>query len=489
MSLGVLRTLHGRLSLALLALFIPLGVLYVWSTIATSRRYVQEVSQQVNAELAARLVREHELMVGGGVDVAALATMLASVSMIHPDVDLYVLDPAGKILQASVPLAKLERQAVSLGPVETFFGERVMYPVLGDNPRDRGRPKVFSVASIPAEGPPEGFLYIVLADEVQDSVTAMVESSTILRLSVWVGLAGLTLVFSAAVLMFTLLTRRLKRLVAVMMDFEGRNFGGTTLTPFPATRAGDEVADLNRVFYSMAARIAEQVNSLRESDRLRRELVANVSHDLRTPLTALQGYLETLQLETLSDDEKRRYLDVAISSSTRLSTLVSELFELAKLEANAAPVRKERFPLAELVQDVVQKFGLGAGRQGVNLVADVRVRPTVYADVGFLERVLENLIENALRYTPQGGVVNVSLHPSAQGVEVEVADTGSGIPVSDLPHVFERFYRASQPGEKATGAGLGLTVSQRMLELHGSQLRVVSEVGVGTTFSFILATA
>lgn len=485
----MLRTLHGRLSFALLALFIPLGIFYVWSAVVTSRRYAQEVSQQVNEGMAARLVREHDLMVGKGVDMAALAAMLKSVAMTQPDVDLYVLDPAGKILQASLPLGRLERPSVSLEPIETFLGGSVAYPLLGDNPRDIAEPKVFSVAPIPAEGPLDGYLYIVLADEVQDSVTAMVESSTIVRLSVWVGLAGLTLVFLAGISMFTLLTRRLKRLAAVMMDFEKRNFEGMTLEPVSTARAGDEVGDLNRVFYSMAARIAEQVNSLRESDRLRRELVANVSHDLRTPLTALQGYLETLQLTTLSEEEKRRYLGIATRHSAQLSGLVGELFELAKLEANAAEVRKERFPLAELVQDVVQKFGLGAEQRGVTLVADVKVRPFVYADVGFLERVLENLIDNALRYTPQGGVVSVALLPSTQGVSVEVKDTGSGIPADELPHVFERFYRASRTGERATGAGLGLTISQRMLGLHDTRLEVTSQVGVGTTFSFSLPTA
>ena len=481
----MLRTLHGRLSLVLLALFIPLGGLYVWSTVATSRRYAQEVSQQVNMDLAARLVRTHDLMVGGGADAAELSAALDALSATHPDVDLYVLNPEGEILRASLPDAKLERRSVSLEPVDAVMHESVAYPVLGDNPRDPGQPKVFSVAAVPAEGPLEGYLYIVLADEVQDSVAAMVESSTIVRLGIWVGLAGLTLVFLAGVLMFTLLTRRLKRLSTTMMTFEAKNFEGVALPAL--TRAGDEVGDLNRVFYNMAARIAEQVGSLKESDRLRRELVANVSHDLRTPLTALQGYLETLQLGTLSEDEKRRYLGIATKHSAQLNTLVAELFELAKLEANAAPLHKERFPLAELVQDVVQKFGLGAEKRGVTLVADVKARPFVYADVGFLERVLENLIDNALRYTPPGGVVSVALTPSTQGVSVEIKDTGSGIPEAELPHVFERFYRASRTGEK--GAGLGLTISQRMLGLHNTRLEVESKVGVGTTFSFSLPTA
>lgn len=486
------RTLHARLSLALLTLFVPLGVLYVWSTVATSRRYAQEVAQQVNLDLAARLVRTHDLMVGGNgvgrnVDAAQLGAVVEALAMTHPDVDLYVLDADGRILRASLPLGRLEQQTVSLAPVEAVMLEPVRYPTLGDNPRDAGQPRVFSVAAVPAEGPLEGYLYIVLADETQDSVAAMVESSTILRLSVRAGLVGLGLAFLAGVLAFTLLTRRLKRLTSVMMAFEARNFEGATLSA-PAPRMADEVGDLSRVFYGMAARIAEQVGSLKESDRLRRDLVANVSHDLRTPLTALQGYLETLQLTTLGDDEKRRYVDIAVKHSTQLSALVGELFELAKLEANAAPLHRERFPLAELVQDVVQKFGLAAEQRGVVLTADIRVRPIVEADVGFLERVLGNLLENALRYTPPGGAISVSLSPSTGGVTVAVQDTGSGIPAADLPHVFERYYRPARSGETAAGAGLGLTVSQRMLGLHGTRLEVESEVGVGTTFSFRLPT-
>ncbi len=482
----MLRTLHGRLSLVLLALFIPLGVLYVASTVATSQRYAQEVSQQVNKDLAARLVRTHDLMVGSGANTAGLSTAVEALSMTHPDVDVYVLGATGGILRASLPADKLEQQTVSLEPVNAVMHASVAYPVLGDNPRDPARPKVFSVAAIPAEGPLEGYLYVVLADEVQDSVAAMVESSTIIRLGIWVGLTGLTLVFLAGISIFTLLTRRLKRLAALMMDFERRDFGGVALRPV-STRAGDEVGDLDRIFYTMAARIAEQVGSLRESDRLRRELVENVSHDLRTPLTALQGYLETLQLGTLSEDDKRRYLDVATKHSAQLSTLVGELFDLAKLEANAAPLHKERFPLAELVQDVVQKFALAAEKAGVTLVADVSVRPSVYADVSFLERVLGNLLDNALRHTPPGGVVCVSLTPSVQGVVAAVNDTGSGIPEAELPHVFERFYRAR--GYRGEGAGLGLTISQRMLGLHNTRLEVSSQVGVGTTFSFSLPTA
>ncbi len=487
------RTLHGKLSLALLVLFIPIGIFYVWSTVATSRHYAQELSQEANAGLAARLVREHDLMVDSSVDTAALAPVVETLAMTNPDVDLYVLDPAGEVLQTSVPTRQLELERVSLGPVQAFLNGAVAYPVLGDNPRAAARSKVFSVASIPTAGPLEGYLYIVLADEAQDTIAAMVESSTIVRLSIGVGLALFILVFLAGILSFTLITRRLKRLAQMMTTFHADNFAGTMVDVARAPQAGDEVAELNRVFYRMAERIAEQVSRLKENDRLRRELVANVSHDLRTPLTALQGYLETLQLGTLGPTEKQHYLDLAVKHSVRLGRLVGDLVELAKLEANAAPLHKEAFPLAELVQDVVQKFQLGAEQRRVTLVADIKLHPTVSLDVQFIERVFENLIDNALQHTPPGGKVTLSLRPLQRGVTVVVADTGSGIAEAELPSIFERYYRASRTAETGSadsagsaGVGLGLAISQHILELHGSHLTVTSKLGVGTTFSFDL---
>lgn len=185
--------------------------------------------------------------------------------------------------------------------------------------------------------------------------------------------------------------------------------------------------------------------------------------------------------------ERRRYLELVTKHSVRLGALVGELFELAKLEADA--VHRERFSLAKLVQDVVQKFELGVEQRGVALCAEVSVYPVVDADVGFLERVLENLLDNSRRHTLARGTVTLSLAAAPGSVTVAVTDTGSGMAPYELPHLLESYYRASRTGqaqERAAGAGLGLAISQRMLELHGSGLEIVSKVGIGTTVTFTL---
>jgi signal transduction histidine kinase len=257
--------------------------------------------------------------------------------------------------------------------------------------------------------------------------------------------------------------------------------------------ARDEIGRLGATFKQMADRISAQMRVLRQTDALRRELVANVSHDLRTPIASLHGYLETLLLKDgqLSRQEQQQYLEIALKHSSRLATLVAELFELAKLDAEDINLQREPLALGELVQDVILKSQLAARDAGVTLQSDIpEGLPLVLADIGMIERVLDNLIDNALRHTQSGGTVKLSLSRHPGCVELQVTDTGCGIAQADMHRIFDRFYRSERTGTgKANGAGLGLAIAKRILDLHGSAISVQSELDVGTTFSFSLPAA
>jgi signal transduction histidine kinase len=224
---------------------------------------------------------------------------------------------------------------------------------------------------------------------------------------------------------------------------------------------------------------------------LRRDLIANVSHDLRTPLVALRGYLEVLLARdaTLDGEQRRHYLGIALRQSEQLSRLVDDLFELAQLDFKDLALERETFDLRELASDVLQKFQLQADECSVRLVLTTEGSAArVDADLGLVERVFENLVGNALRHTPGGGEVAVRLAAGDGGVRVDVRDTGSGIAPEDLPHVFERHWRGG--GARGDdGAGLGLAIARRIVELHGGSLAVESTPGLGTCFTFALAMA
>jgi PAS domain S-box-containing protein len=229
--------------------------------------------------------------------------------------------------------------------------------------------------------------------------------------------------------------------------------------------------------------------------RWRSELLANLSHDLRTPLAAMQGYLELLLLQhgRLDAAEAHNYLQTAARHSERLGRLVGDLFELARLEADDMRLKPEPVALAELAHDVAQKFAPEAQRRGVTLEVerDVGASPMAAADIALVERLLGNLVDNALRHTPAGGRVTLALGADAWRAQMAVSDDGAGIDAEALPGIFERYQRASRVGSKGCDEhpGLGLAIARRIAQLHGSQLRVESGAGTGTRVSFELPLA
>ncbi len=494
------NTLYGKLAAVLFGLFCVIGAVAAALTLYSTRLYYQEVSQKLNRTLAERMVSEQVLMQGGRVNDAALKDIFHQLMVINPSIELYLLDPQGAIVMFSAPPDKVKRQRISLDPLNRFLSGGEDLPILGDDPRDPAGEKVFSVFPIETLGGAiEGYLYIILGGEEFDSVMQMLEESHILRLSVWTLGAILVLTLLAGLICLKLLTRRLHSLASAMETFRRTELVAQPDVSSPvetapsATTRGDDIDQLEATFSHMTRLIRRHVHQLKETDQLRRELVANVSHDLRTPVTNLRGYLDTLLLKegALSPQERRRYLEIASAQSTRLGELIGELFELAKLNSQEMKPRLEPCSMGELVQDVVQKLKLNVEAKQVTLQAKLGEELTfVSADLGLMERVLENLVDNAIRYTPQGGRITVSVSRRGEHMVTQVTDTGCGIPPEDLPHIFDRYYRGtrkSQAGEN--GAGLGLAITKRILELHGSAIEVQSVVGQGTTFSFSLSVA
>lgn len=494
----MLKTLYGKLAAGLLVLFCLVGVLYIQLTLFTTRSYLQEVNQKLNRTLAEHIVSEKILMEKGEVNEEALKEIFHMLMVINPSIEVYLLNPEGAILAFSALPGKVKRQEVSLAPIERFLRGSESYPLFGDDPRHLSRKKVFSVSPISGPTRLEGYLYVILGGEEFDSAAQRLRASYILRLSTSVAGAGLLFALLAGLLFFNILTQRLKRLTTAVERFTQSDFSETRDTDIrrpivvSASEKGDEIDRLGITFNQMADRIQEQMLKLRETDTLRRELVANVSHDLRTPLASLQGYLETLLLKEgqLTPEEQRFYLETATKHCERLGKRVSELFELAKLDSKETQLYLEPFSLAELVQDAVQKLALSAKRKQIALNAHFpEDSPFVLADIGLIERVLENLIENALRFTTEGGKVTVALSQDKESIAVCVTDTGCGIPAEDLPYIFDRFYRVGNNRHEGSGsAGLGLAIVKRILLLHGCSIEAESTLNVGTTFTFRLPT-
>ncbi len=480
------RSFYTKLSLLFLVLMISLGLAIAVLSARSFADFADETEQKLNRSLASELAARLEPTLEDGIPDEVVEAELRDIRRVNPRVEVYLLDPEGALMARYLLDGDTEvvRGTVDLGPVRRFIAGNDP-PILGDDPTHAERAKPFSAATIRIMGKPNCFVYVILSGSDYDSVAEMVRGSYILKATArGVGLS-LLLAGIVGLGLFGLLTRRLRAITEVVSRFAQGHFDERT-----KDTSSDELGQLASSFNAMADTIASNVAELQRVDRQRRELVANVSHDLRSPLSSMQGYLETIVMkdETLTAEDRARYLQVVLRNTESLNMLVAELFELSMLDAEQVMFKPEPFSVSELAHDVVQQFAPEAERSGVRLITDHGgALNLVFADIALVERVLSNLIDNAIRFTPDGGIVRVESRGVNGEVVVEVADTGAGIPAEDLPHVFDRFYKVDKSRTRSRGgAGLGLAIANKIVGLHGGRLKVESAEGKGTTFGFSL---
>ncbi|HTZ73997.1 MAG TPA: ATP-binding protein [Candidatus Aquilonibacter sp.] len=238
--------------------------------------------------------------------------------------------------------------------------------------------------------------------------------------------------------------------------------------------------------------VLHDVTELRRLERVRQDFVANVSHEFKTPLTAIQGFAETLLGGALEDDDNnRRFLEIIRDHAAQLARVTNDLLKLARIEAGKLEVELGPVTVAEVVEACAETTLLRAGRKGIEFEANIPSDlPPVRADARLLREVLQNLLDNATQYTPAGGRVAVEADVGPRDVKITVADTGIGIPLADQERIFERFYRVDAARSREEGGtGLGLSIARHIVETLGGRLWVESEVGQGSRFSFTVPKA
>lgn len=486
----MLSTLKNRLTLILICIVTLVGGAALWVGQIGMRVYYEELTQQLNRNIAMYVTEEHKLLETKLGTKATIEQLSHQAMIINPIAEVYLLNPDGSINSHAQNPDTIKRHSVDLAPLQQFLQGNATFPLRGNDPRHPDKDKIFSVSEVRSGDQLLGYLYVILGGQVYDDAQSSIALSHIGQQTATA--IGLIVVASllTGVILFRLLTTPLAQLSARMQSFSGLD-GDTPSTP--AEQNHNDIDTLSTTFDAMQHKIKQQIEQLQESDRLRRELVSNVSHDLRTPLATIQGYLETLILkgEQMEPAQRQDYLRTAEKSCKRLARLIADLFELSKLESGSQRPDFEQFSLPELMHDTAQEFALELEQKDLTL--DI-VAPTsntlVFADIGLIQRVLENLIRNAITHTPEHGRIQLNFSETPTAVEVLVKDTGDGINQEDVPYIFERFYQsADTPNKTTSSSGLGLAIVKRILDLHGCRIEVRSIEKLGTEFKFDLPTA
>lgn len=239
--------------------------------------------------------------------------------------------------------------------------------------------------------------------------------------------------------------------------------------------------------YQGVVAVIEDVTQLRRLELMRKEFIANASHELKTPLTSIKGFIETLLDGALEDRESAyKFVTIIYQATERLNHLISNLLDISKLESGQVELRKKLIKLDELLEEIILSIENRLREKQLKLRKELKV-PLIWGDEDLLWAVIVNLLDNAIKYTPEGGRILIGSNETDEGIEFYVKDTGIGIPEGSLPKLFERFYRVDKGRSRAMGGtGLGLSIVKHIVERHGGKVAVTSELGKGSAFSFII---
>jgi len=487
------NTLTPRLVKKLLMVFalliILMGASYIFITGYFANKYNQETTQRLNANVAQHVIdekfqEESPFLEDGSVNKPLFGDLMHDMMAVNHGIEVYLLDKTGQLLY-SVVLNHSENEpskSVSLGPIKTFIASKGEKFILGDDPRNPNTQKIFSVAPFNINNN-EGYIYVILAGKEFDRISSNLFEQYFVKLGV--GATLLTMLFAAIIGLISIwfLTKNLRLMTRTVRRFQEGDLEARIDNP-----KDSDIEVFANSFNEMADTIVDNMDKMKSVDLLRRELIANVSHDLRTPLAVLKGYIETLQMkkDTLSEQEKQEYLQITHDNVDKLSKLINQLFEYSKLEAEQVTPVKEPFSITELSHDLIAKFKVLAEQKHIDLqLQNPQENCMVFADVSLVERALQNLIENAIKYTEPNGKVKLSLNRKNNHVEINITDTGTGIPLSEQPFIFDRYTQVDK-GIKKQGYGLGLAIVKKIMDLHDTTITVLSKPKEGSSFIFNL---
>jgi signal transduction histidine kinase len=478
--------LFWKIATVFSALLIVLGVVFVLIASKLSKSYYTMAHQELYGNIASHLATFTHPLKNGKPDTTVTHDIIHSIMVANPSVEVYLLDTTGKITDYVVPDRSVRKHQVDITKVKQWLAVKNGERPLGDNPKQPDEPGIFSAAPVFESGQLTGYVYAVLASEKQRAILSTLNEHLYYRLGMYIFFCALLIAFIVGVITFFLITDSICQIAGVVKRFKEGDYSARI-----EGYGKGNLGMLTTTFNEMADVIVDNFDKITSTDKFRQELIANVSHDLRTPLSIMQGYVETLMIkkEILTEPERNKYLSIVLESTKKLSVLVEQLFQYAKLEANQVNPEKEQFLLNELASDILMAYQLKATERNINLSLNTtgNLAP-VFADIALTERVLQNLIDNAFKYTPDGGHITIQLTQTSTGIQVQVADTGIGIAPEDQAYIFERYKQLHKDEAPKKGMGIGLAIVKKILELHQSSIQVTSEPGKGAAFWFVLPT-
>ncbi|MBE8168517.1 MAG: HAMP domain-containing histidine kinase [Shewanella sp.] len=476
-----MKSLFSRLWLSVtFAVLLLLATLWQW--LEYNQQYTQQrVQQSLHSELAEHMAHINPMLANGVTADSALKEAFHDLMLLGPSFEIYTLDTTGNVIAYDAKDEKIQSQKVDLVKINLFLNKKNL-PILGTDPRAINQEKIFSAAKlVDPNGKPTGFLYVIIGGEQLDSWQTVIDDNQAPTKF------GVAIIFSvlSAITIFTLLlnyfTKPLTRLAKDLSQIDVANLTNGIKLPI-RYRGSREVNQLSNDINILLERLTNQHQALTSIQKSKHDFLLHLSHDLKTPLTSLLGYQETW-LNTPESERESQWIEVAYRSGEKLKQLLTQLLELAALENGKITPNLESISLNELLNDLEQSFSPQAEDQEVKLAFKQPNDTRIATDVELMRRILSNLIDNAIRHTPSGGLIDIVLEKNKTGTILKVRDTGAGMHIHELK-AFNGDKTVSFSKRSALPQlGIGLSIVQQLAALLDYKINITSQPGKGCCFS------
>jgi signal transduction histidine kinase len=483
-----MNRLFNRLFLAstiiVLLLFVAL-----WQWLQLNHEFNRnQIQQSLHLQLAEHMAHINPLLSQGITSDAALKEAFHDFMLLGPSFEIYTLDPDGKVIAYDAKEEKIKIHRVDTAIIQQFLnGDNL--PVLGTDPRSEDTHKIFSASKLITEdGLHSGYLYVIIGGEDYDSWQTLINAEN--QPKIWGATIGFWIIFALVlfVILLRYFTRPIQKLAQDLTELKNTPISDKLMLP-QRYRGSLEISQLSHHINHLLQEIQLQQQQVKRQQQAKHDFLLHLSHDLKTPLTALLGYIDTWLI--LPENERDQALiQYAANSGQTLQQLLAQLLELAALENGQIDAQLQQVNLSELLCDIEQTFTPRAKKLGVQLDFDINHASQIYTDPALMRRILNNLVDNALRYTPAGGKIQIinALHNGQQWLTVR--DTGAGMHQHEVDALKQLSMTtlSFEANQSLPQLGVGLAIVRQLLGLLKCRIEIDSQPGVGSEFKIELVT-
>ncbi len=475
-------SIFRRITILVFAVITILGSLFMALTYYGTTHYHLASTQLLNKDVAAHIAKFSSPYNNTGINKRRADSVFKNVMILNPSTEVYFLDSAGNIMDFYGPKKEIKLWKISLKNIKRYISLKGEEYIKAPDPRDSSSSKIFSAAEVISNNKKLGYIYVILGSNEYRNVTEMLFTSHISNFAIKALIVIILLSIAFSLLYLQRIKKSFNRMVDVLTQFQNGNFNARF-----KIKDNDELAPVSQAFNKMADLLTYNINQLTKTENERKDFIANISHDLRTPLSIVRGYAETLLMkkEDISKRELEKYVEIILKKILQLEHLVTNLFEILKMESPEFTAKKEPFVLSEIVQETVNTFYINALEKKVALKCiQCQYHVWVNADIGLMERLIQNLISNAVKSSPENGKVQVALEVENNQLIFKIENDGLPLNTNLLQWINSPVAQSGLQADKP-GSGLGLSIAKKILYLHDSYLQAYS-INSSTAFKFAI---